>query len=402
MVTKHILSMTAALTALSISGSALAQQASPEVGLRAGSFIVTPEVTVEGRYADNYLGLTSNEVDSFKYSVAPSLSLRSDWNRHALQVTLGGKATFVEANSNDDLLTYGVDAVGVVDVTRAAAIKLSAGYHHNEENRGADDTPGLAKTVTEYQQADLGLEGRYKAGMVRVSPFASYSLSDYDDVSRIGGGVANNDDRDRQQYGYGLELGYEFMRGYEAFVRGEGSNIEYDDSVDDNGFKRDSVGYRGTAGVNFAITKLIEGRVGVGYGMRDYDDARFGNQEAIAVDVGLDWSVTALTTVNLEGFQRFNETTTASSAGTSEVGGKVSVVHSLRENINLSGYAGYSNEEFEGVARDDDRYEAGLKVGYLINRNFELGAGYDFAFEDQKTVGKVTENEVYIGLTARY
>ncbi len=402
MVTKHILSMTAALTALSISGSALAQQASPEVGLRAGSFIVTPEVTVEGRYADNYLGLTSNEVDSFKYSVAPSLSLRSDWNRHALQVTFGGKATFVEANSNDNLLTYGVDAVGVVDVTRAAAIKLAAGYHQNEENRGADDTPGLAKTVTEYEQADLGLEGRYKAGMVRVSPFASYSLSDYDDVGRVGGGVANNDDRDRQQYGYGLELGYEFMRGYEAFVRGEGSNIEYDDSVDDNGFKRDSVGYRGTAGVNFAITKLIEGRVGVGYGMRDYDDARFGNQEAIAVDVGLDWSVTALTTVNLEGFQRFNETTTASSAGTSEVGGKVSVVHSLRENINLTGYAGYSNEEFEGVARDDDRYEAGLKVGYLINRNFELGAGYDFVFEDQKTVGKVTENEVYIGLTARY
>lgn len=402
MVTKHRLTMSVAAAALAIAGQAAAQQASPEVGLRAGSFIVTPEVTLEGRYADNYLALTSNEVDSFVYSIAPSLSFRSDWNRHALAVTFGGKATFVEANSNDDMLTYGVDAVGVIDVTRAAAIKLSAGYHANEESRGADDTPGLAKEVTEYDQVDLGIEGRYKAGMVRVSPFASYSLYDYDDVSNIGGGSSNNDDRDRQEFGYGLEIGYEFMRGYEAYVRGEASNIEYDDSVDDNGFERDSFGYRGTAGVNFAVTRLIEGRVGVGYGARDYDDARFGSQEAVAVDVGLEWSVTELTTVDIEGFQRFNETTTAASAGTSEIGGKVSVLHSLRENINLSGYAGYSNEEFEGVAREDDRYEAGVKVGYLINQNFELGAGYDFTYEDQKSVGNVTENEVYIGLTARY
>lgn len=402
MVTKHWLTATAAVAALISATGAFAQDGSPEVGLRAGSFIVTPEVTLEGRYADNYLALTSNEVESFEYSITPSLSFRSDWNRHALEVTFSSAATFVEANSNDNQFTYGVNAAGVIDVTRAAAIKLTAGYNHNEESRSADDSPGLARETTEYEQARFGVEGRYKAGMVRVSPFGTYELNDYDDVALLGGGSSNNDDRDRQQFGYGLELGYEFMRGYEAFVRGEGTTVEYDTARDDNGFNRDSDGYTGTAGVNFAVTRLIEGRVGVGYSVRDYDDSRFANQEGVAVDVGLEWSATPLTTVNLDGFQRFNETTTIGSAGTSEIGGKVSVLHSLRENINLSGYAGYSNEDFEGVTREDNRYEAGLRVGYLINRNFELGAGYDFAYEDQKSIGDVTENEVYIGLTARY
>lgn len=390
-----------AVAAAAIASGAAAQEAQ-EHGVRFGSFVATPQVTVDGRYSDNYLGLTSNEVDSFVYSVAPQLSFRSDWNRHALQVTLGGKASFVEADSDDNSYTYGIDSAGVIDVTRATAIKLSAGYQHNTEDRGADDSPGLSAEPTEFDTVNAGIEGRYKAGRVRLSPFASYLLSDYDDVDLVGGGKSNSDDRDRQVYGYGMEVGYEFLRGYEAYVRGEGNTVRYDSSTDDNGFNRDSDGYKFSGGVNLQLTNLIEGRVGVGYGLQDYDDSRFGSQEAINVDVGVVWSVTPLTTITVDGFQSFNETTTIGSAGTTEVGGQIGVSHSLRENITLSGYAGYSHEDFEGVAREDDRIDAGVKLGYTITRNFEIGVGYDFTFEDQKTVGDYTENQAYIGLTARY
>lgn len=384
------------------SGSAVSQTAEGEYGVRMGSFIMTPELTLQGRYSDNYLELTSNEADSFIYTVAPRLSFRSDWNRHALEVTFGGQADFVEANSNDNAYAYGVDAAGVIDITRAAALKLSGGYQRAEEERSADDAPGLASETTEYDTVSAGIEGRYKAGMVRLSPFADYTLSDYDDVDLVGGGLSNADDRDRQRFGYGLEVGYEFMRGYEAFVRGEGNAIRYDDARDDNGFERDSNGYRATAGVNFALTRLIEGRLGVGYGVQDYDDPRFGSQEDVALDIGLDWSVTPLTMVNLEGFQRFNETTTIGSAGTSERGGKLSVSHSLRENITLTAFGGYSNEQFEGVVREDNRVETGVGVDIQLVRHLTLGAGYRFTYEDQKSIGDLTENEVFLGLTARY
>lgn len=395
-----LLSTAAVLAGVGFAPFAVAQEA--ETGIRAGSFIIEPSVGVETRYSDNYLALSSGEVESWSYSVSPELSLRSDWNRHALQIVFGADAEWFEANSSDDAFSYGVDAQGVIDITRAAALKLNAGYLHGQEDRGADDARGVAATVTDTDTYTAGVEGRYKAGLVRVSPFATYALENFDDVDRIGGGIANNDDRDRQRYGYGLEVGYEFLRGYEAFVRGSGEAVRYEDSLDDNGFGRDSDSYSVLVGANFQVTRLIEGRAGVGYTHRTYDDARFGDQGDIAIDVGLDWSVTPLTTVSLDASQTFAETTTSGSGGSSDRGVRLGVQHMLRENIRIGAYGGYLNQEFEGISRTDNDVTAGLEAAYIVNRHFEIGAGYDFTYADSDTVGEYTQNEVFVGLKARY
>ena len=80
----------------------------------------------------------------------------------------------------------------------------------------------------------------------------------------------------------------------------------------------------------------------------------------------------------------------------------VDVTHELRRNVLLNANAGYIRDDFEGVSRTDNIFNAGVGASYLINRNFSLNATYEFTTRNSDADGdEFTRNIVLLGITAK-
>ena len=166
-------------------------------GIRAGAFIINPSITVEESYNSNIFLEDSGVTDTFLTTIAPSLTIESNWNRHALRLVTGSEFGFFSHDSDDDYIDYNVGLSGVLDITRRAHIDGGFGYTHGHEARGTVDVPGTATEPVEFDGFSGDILGEVSTGRFRFQAFANAEDLNFEDVSLIGGGVSNEDDRDR-------------------------------------------------------------------------------------------------------------------------------------------------------------------------------------------------------------
>ncbi len=383
-------------------GAAGAARADDGYGTRVGSFVLSPELEVQTGYSDNYLRSAANDESSVFTVIAPTLRLASDWSRHAFKLDLTHVTAIYYNDTDDNTYEFGAGAELLLDVTRATMLGFDLAYDRNAEGRGSDNSrPGSAEP-TYNNHFSGGVKGQYKAGRVRVAPFAGAGYRIYEDTDRIGGGTIDNSDRDRIEYDYGLELGYEYIRGYELFVRGTGRYIDYEDEFDVNGFRQGGEDYAALAGVNFKLTNLIDGSAGAGYRFRTNEDARFDDASSFTYDVGLTWTPTPLWLVSLKGFQAFEETSVPGASTANAVGASIGAEYAIRRNVTLLPSFRYKRLDYEDIDRTDDLFEVGIGVQYSVNRYLAISGEYRYAFEDSDTAGDWSENAFTIGIKTKY
>ena len=162
----------------------------------------------------------------------PKMSVASDWANHALNLTAGADigryATYSRLNYEDWL----VSADGRVDITRDSALLPWWRLLARTRRPRRAGFPADAKNPTEYDL--INGFGRYvqRVGRFRGIGEATIVRLDYDKTNTVDGPSINNTGRDRNVYAGGLQLGYELVPSYEAFVRAEGNTRQYDQRLD--------------------------------------------------------------------------------------------------------------------------------------------------------------------------
>ncbi|MEM8731890.1 MAG: outer membrane beta-barrel protein [Pseudomonadota bacterium] len=375
-------------------------QETPE-GIRAGAFIIQPSVSLGVGYDTNIFLEETNEDASFVATVSPRVNVISDWNRHEVALTAGGSYALIADSSDDNAFQFDVGLSGLLDVTRAVGITGNIGYEFVSEARGEDDTGlGITEPVTSHN-VSAGLGADVVFGRVRVSPFGGVLMRDFQDVNLIGGGVDNQDDRDRVEYNAGLELGYSVRRGIEGFVRGQYGRINFQEAVDDAGVNRDSDGWRVLAGVKVDLTRLIEASAGFGYETRDFEDPTLSSVSGPSAELGVSWSITPLTTLNFDASRSFQETTITGSSVTNNTTLQFGVDHALLRNLDLGATLTYALEDFEGINREDNLFGVRLKADWRVMRLLTLTPSYQFRLGDSNSAGEdYTDHRFF--LTATY
>ena len=301
------------------------------VGIRAGSFLFLPELSISETYNDNIFARQSNTDHDFITKVLPKVTLNSDWNNHALNFSAGADIGRNLRSTNEDYEDYNFAADGRVDIRRDTSATANVKYEQLHEDRGSpDDVGGI--TPTEYTKLSSGIGFRNKWNRVSMTVGLDAEMQDYDDVATTGNPI-NNDDRDRDQYTLSTRLGYEIVPEYEGFVKASYNTIDYDAGVDDNGFNRDSDGYEITAGTRLDLSGVLSGDVFAGYRSQDYDDARLETISGPVVGAALTWNVTALTTVKGSVSRTVLETTQSGASGFFNTRVGASVDHELRRNL---------------------------------------------------------------------
>ncbi len=80
------------------------------------------------------------------------------------------------------------------------------------------------------------------------------------------------------------------------------------------------------------------------------------------------------------------------------------VDHELLRNVLITGRAGYQNDDYERIDRDDNRFDAGIGARYSLNRNFYFGGSYTFSHRTSSGSGSgpdFTRNLVLLRIGAQ-
>ena len=73
-------------------GASVLDRPKPELdplGVRAGSFLIFPKVELGTAYDDNVFATENNEEGDFLFQVLPTVTVQSDFSRHATEIQRG-------------------------------------------------------------------------------------------------------------------------------------------------------------------------------------------------------------------------------------------------------------------------------------------------------------------------
>jgi hypothetical protein len=371
-------------------------------GLPLGGFKAFPRVGVELVQDDNIFATARNEVDDTVWKVRPEIAINSEWSRHSLSGFARGVITRYSDNSTENTNDYIVGVSGKLDILRRSNVNGSYTYNYLTEPRSSPTAPGAAAEPTRYTLNVANLGGVHEMNRLRLSGRVAYSLYDYDDPPRRGGGVIFQQDRNRTMVVENLRAEYAVSPDTAVYVAAILNQRNYDLERPRAAFDRDSDGYEAAVGVNFDFSALMRGEVQVGYLAQSYQDPRFKDIEGFSARAAVDWFPTELTTLNATLSRSVEETISIASPGflATSVGARVD--HELLRNVLINAQASYSNDDYEQLDRTDKTVAAGLGATYLMNRSVGITAGYNFLERSSKGVNSnpgFTDNKVSIGIT---
>ena len=189
------------------------------LGLRLGSFLLYPALTLGLGFDDNVFRTERDRDADLIARIVPRFRLLSDWNNHALEVAGSVDAGLHMAEEREDYEDAALGFAGRIDVRRTTKFFGGAQFEHLHENRGAPDAQ-LGAEPTKFNRASANLGVSQQFNRLSLVGEGRYVNLNYSDVSAVGGGSINNDDRDRDIYLLALRAGYEILPGFDPFARG--------------------------------------------------------------------------------------------------------------------------------------------------------------------------------------
>ena len=360
------------------------QRTAPEydpLGVRLGGFLAFPRAGLDVAYDDNVFADRNGEVEDFVAIASPGLRLVTTAPVHALEIDIGADIGRYAEETSENFEDAHLAVTSRLDIRRDRALHSSAAFERLHVERGSpDEVNGVEPTL--YDRSTLGLG--YGQSFNRLSFRADVGLRayDFDDVGAANGREINNDDRDRSEYRLAGRLQYAFAPLYSAFSTLRFDRVEYEQTADDNGLRRDSRGPEAELGLVFAPEAIVTGEFAIGYAERDFEDSRLEDVDLLTARGELAWRVTSLSTLWLEGRRELQETTIGGASGAVATFARIGAEHELRRNVTLSAAAQAGWQDFSGVDRDDDILSFRIGGKYLLNRNAWTGLEYEFFSRD--------------------
>lgn len=370
-------------------GSTVTSRARPlydPLGVRAGSFLIYPQLGLIQSFNDNIYATENNTDSDFVTRVLPQITAESDWNNHALNFNVGSDLGFYAEHDSENFQDWHAGFDGRVDIQRDKQLfaGLTVSQEHDERDDPNDPGGNVADEPTVYYFYDSFIRYRQEFGRPSLTLENTNVRYDYTDTNRVNQGPPlfgqniNNDDRDRNIYTLGVRPAYQITQTYEPYVRFTVNKHEFDREPDDNGFRRDSHGLEAVAGVTLDFGGVTFGEIFAGYQNQIFPGAGLKNVEGPAGGLALGWNPTLLTSVSARVVRTIEDTTQAGASAYWRTIGILEVDHELLRNLLLNANGGVGNLDYIGISRNDYIYTGGVGARYLLNRNFSAAVAYTF------------------------
>ena len=354
------------------------------IGVRAGVFTLFPAVELTGGYDTNPSHVPGGRGSSV-LTIAPELTVRSDWERHALNADI--KGSYISYGE-----TFGTNADGSItgvpnsldrpslDGRVNGRFDVDSHSHFDGEGRlliGTDNPgspniqAGLARLpIVTTVGSTLGYTQSFNR--LEVSAKGTFDRSTWQASTLTDGETSGNDDRNFNQYGGALRGSWDLKPGIKPFIEIDADTRIHDLTFDRNGEQRDSNGVAAKIGTTFEFTRKLTGEASVGYLTRQYVDPALSGIGGITMDASLVYAATALTTVTATAKSTVNEVIVQGVSGDFSRDFGLQIDHSFRRWLIGTAKFGYGIDDYVGIPRIDQRWYASIGMVYKLNRDMQL------------------------------
>jgi hypothetical protein len=383
------------------------------LGIRARTFLIFPRLSVDAEFDDNVFATDGDEDSDIGAIISPNIEARSDWSRHALNLSAGATSgTYYEYQKNNYLDFFG-QATGRLDVTRdnilsgvLRAERLHQGRADPDQDNDLDDPDQGASgrdDLAEYYRMLADTAYRHNFNRLFTVLGAGIQRLTYEDTGNTQGSR-----RDRNEYIGRLRLGYELSPRIDLYGEGRYSYRDYDKEQIFQGEEadKDSHGYQARLGTDVDITGILFGDLALTYSARNFTSSEFEDTSGFGGNGSLTWNVTPLTSIILDLSSEIQETTVEFEGEVAEANFEnaveLDVTHELLRNLLLNANARFERDDFEGTGRTDNTWSAGAGATYLVNRNLSLEADYRYTNRSSDAPNaRYDRNLVLVGFTLR-
>lgn len=338
--------------------------------IRLGAFKVVSRAEAGLSSDSNVFASGTNEQSDVIARIGVSVNARTDWSNNEVQLTLGtfhNEYLDQDSLSNDDLRAK---VRGRLDVSRNFSVAASVfAESRSEPLQNFANSVGLDGPA-EFTNTGAQLEASYKTGRLRIDADARQTSVNFKDAKIIGGGIFDQDFRDRSLTNARARLTYAVTPNFALFGQGSVYNTEYDQTqiVNNVPISRDNEGYRIQTGANFELTSLVRGDIAVGFFSNDNKNPLRPDIDGLSLDGRMIWFPTQLTNITFRADRRVVDLGLVESPTGLATGLGVRVDHELKRNIILSADVRAEQHDFDEISRTDDVLNIGLIGTYKMNK----------------------------------
>jgi hypothetical protein len=367
------LGITLALTTSSV----LALDAQP---IRNNGVEITPTLSADVSYNDNWKEANTGERSSYITTIAPSIKVEAKKGLNVYGLNLDASHQSVEDQSSADNTDYSLGANAHVEMSSRTRLDLNASYSNQEDIQDAQE---------DTEETNIGFTFGYGAEAAKLQ--LEFGVNQQD--KEFSTDATTNKDFDATKYSAA------------AFYRVSGKtkvSAEYRQSdIDNKTGTLDGDQTVALVGAIWEATGKTSGSAKIGQVKRTFDAAGVADQDGTTWEVGVVWTPTPLSTVKVD----LGNTYEMGSATERVIDtDKSKVAWNQQWSSKLSSDLSYSrmDEEYVGGAnngQDDQTDEIALKLTYSLARNADLVAGLTLKEKDSTAANSDYEQSVYnIGL----
>ncbi len=396
--TARRLASTAVALTLGAPVVAIGQEVGPydPLGIRAGSFLIFPQLTVSEAYETNVFADPHDTKSDFITFVEPRVQVQSNFSRHSLNLTAGSNIAFYKNQNDENYQDAFIQGNGRLDITRQNYVDGAVNFGRAHQGRDDPENNPNQKNITEIYQSGASLSFTQLFNRLNFKLTGSVARSDYE--------PNQNSDRDQNSYTGELRTGFFVSPRVNTYVYGLYNVVNRDQKVDSGGIERDTKAWGAGVGAAVELTNLLTSDFQVGYTRQSYAEGSFSDEDGVGYVLDLTWTPTRLTTVRATGGGNFVPTSSQGSDTQSNFRSTagVSVDHELLRNVHLGAHVGYTRDNFSGPSRTDNGVAVGGGATYFLNRYLSVDANYTYQqrWSDLPN-DEFTDNLIMVGLTGR-
>lgn len=328
------------------------------------SFVVFPKLEFETAYDSNLFRAKTETSDKI-FIISPSVSIRSDWAKHALEFF--GSANIARYNKTvtEDYEDVQGRVSGRAELFDNLSVTGSVQYGQLHQQRGELIDPGDTSTATVINQGRLQVGAELDLAAVTLSGNIESESNDF-----VSSSTVDNDDLDRDEHTVTARASLELDPGTSVFIQPKYNRRIYGRKVDTSGFEQNSHGFEVLSGFRWDASGVTFAEFGLGYLWQNFDEARFSTIQGVTASAQAIWNVTDLWTLTLGLSRTVSETADQDLSGVLKTNFQSRLDYEFLYNTIFSVRFEFSDEDYKSSSRSDDRMTAGFGVKHLFNENF--------------------------------
>ncbi len=359
------------------------------VGVRIGGFRLGASADAGIGWDSNVFGRASGVVSDGFAQQTGRVALDSDWTTHALGASASIDARQYFSESSLDWTDWDAGGYGRYDFSADAS--ANASYRHYRQHLDVYSTDVQASGITRpvpYDSDEVQVGGTARFNRVGLLATGLYRTFRFEDVPGAGSaGQLSNQSFNTAIGALGVSYALAPGRFVNAVLRLQ--DIAYTNSTvgNDPRFGKDSITWAALLGFQYDFDGVWQGRIEAGYQQRDYEGSELRPLRGPAIEGGLTWSPTLLTTVRFVVATRLEESIRVNATGYRLNTGGIGVDHEVLRNVILSGDVALRNLQYRQPNQTATELGFVLGVRWLINRNIVLSGSYAYTDRLQATNG---------------